>query len=115
MTPPLVSIRVCVRTFVALLLLLGATVAANSLDLGAYGLAAALSLAVAKAALIGLFFMEIRYRKPITWLFAGAALVWLGIMLGLTMNDYITRPWSKQAWKSEGLPPLHMEFKPAEK
>lgn len=110
MPPPIVSPGVYVKTFAALLLLLAATVAANFLDLGAFGAAASLGIAIVKAALITLFFMEVRYSKPMTWLFAGAALAWLVIMIGLTMNDYQTRRWSRQAWKDEGVHPLHMEF-----
>lgn len=110
MSPPIVAPGVYVKTFVALLLLLGATVAANYLNLGAFSMATALGISVVKAALIALFFMEVRYSKPMTWLFAGAALAWLVIMIGLTMNDYNTRPWSRQAWKDPGVHPLHMEF-----
>lgn len=110
MPPPTVAPGVYVKTFVALLLLLGATVAANFLNLGVFSLAASLAIAICKAALIALFFMEVRYGKPMIWLFAGAALAWLGIMIALTLNDYNTRPWSQQAWKDQGAHPLHMEF-----
>lgn len=110
MSSQIVAPGVYLKTFVALLLLLGATVAANFLNLGAFGMVTALGISIIKAALIALFFMEVRYRKSMTWLFAGAALAWLVIMIGLTMNDYNTRPWSRQAWKDPGEHPSHMEF-----
>lgn len=110
MPPPIVGPGLYVKTFAALLLLLAGSVAVNFLNLGAFSLAASLGISLVKAALIALYFMELRYSKPMTWLFAGAALAWLVILIGLTMNDYNTRRWSGQSWKDEGLHPLHMEF-----
>ncbi len=110
MITQIVPPRVYVKTFVALIVLLGMSVAANYLNLGAFSVVAALSISIVKAALIALFFMEVRYAKPMTWLFAGAALAWLVIMIGLTMNDYNTRPWSKQEWKDRDVHSLHIEF-----
>jgi cytochrome c oxidase subunit 4 len=51
----------------------------------------ALSIASVKAILIVLFFMHIRYGTRLTWPFAAAGFVWLGIMLTLTMTDYLSR------------------------
>lgn len=51
----------------------------------------AIASATAKAILIGLFFMHIRYGSRLTWVFASAGFVWLMIMLALTMTDYMTR------------------------
>jgi K+ transporter len=42
--------------------------------------------------LVILFFMHVRHSSHVTWVFAGAAFLWLGILLVLTMNDYVTRP-----------------------
>ena len=53
--------------------------------------AVALTIAVAKGVLIILYFMHVRYAPRVTWAFAGAAFVWLGIMLVLTLSDYMTR------------------------
>ncbi len=38
-----------------------------------------------------LFFMHVRHSSRLTWIFAGAAFLWLGLLLGLTMTDYATR------------------------
>lgn len=55
------------------------------------GLIVTLSIAMAKALLVVLFFMHVRYSSWLTWVFVGAGLAWLGHMLILTMSDYVTR------------------------
>lgn len=85
--------RIFLWTGAALLGLLASTIAAAYLDLGPFNLVVALGISVAKATLILLFFMHLRYRKPLFWLFAGAGFFWLGILLVLTLGDYLTRGW----------------------
>jgi cytochrome c oxidase subunit IV len=51
----------------------------------------ALAIAFIKGILIVLFFMHIKYGTRLTWPFAAAGFVWLGIMLTLTMSDYMSR------------------------
>jgi cytochrome c oxidase subunit 4 len=51
----------------------------------------AVAIATAKAILILLYFMHIRYSRPLTWAVAGAAFFWLFILFGLTLSDYLTR------------------------
>jgi cytochrome c oxidase subunit 4 len=51
----------------------------------------ALAIAFLKAFLIVLFFMHIKYASHLTWAFAAAGFVWLGIMLTLTFTDYLSR------------------------
>jgi cytochrome c oxidase subunit 4 len=46
--------------------------------------------------LVLLYFMHLRYSSKLTWLFAGAGFVWLLIMIGLMMTDYISRGWVGQ-------------------
>ena len=50
-------------------------------------------IAVASACLLGLIFMEVRYKRGLTRIFVGAGLVWLFLMFLLTLNDYFTRCW----------------------
>jgi cytochrome c oxidase subunit 4 len=80
-------------TGIALLVLLGLTIGAAYLDLGSLNTAVAMSISLAKGALIILFFMHVRYSRAILWLFVGAGFFWLGIMLVLAMSDYLTRGW----------------------
>jgi cytochrome c oxidase subunit IV len=80
-------------TGTALLGLLALTIAAAYLNLGPFNTVAAMLIAMMKAALIALFFMHLRYSKPLMWIFAGAGVFWLGIMLALALSDYLTRGW----------------------
>jgi cytochrome c oxidase subunit 4 len=51
----------------------------------------ALTIAVAKGLLVILFFMHVKRANKLTWAFASAAFVWVGIMFVLTFGDYFTR------------------------
>ena len=62
------------------------------LPLGATNTVVAMAIAVTKAALVAAIFMDLRERNPLTLTFAGAGFFWLGIMLWLTLADYMTRP-----------------------
>src|SRR2546423_4365396 len=53
-----------------------------------------LGIAAAKASLVILFFMHVLYSARLTWLVALSGLLWLGIMLAYTLNDYMTRSWN---------------------
>ena len=75
----------------ALFVLLAATVGVSLLPLGAFSIVAALTIAFAKAALIVLFFMHVRYSSRLTMLFAAAGFFWLVILFFFTFSDYVTR------------------------
>jgi len=77
--------------FVALLVLTGTTVWAAYLPLGVLHTPVALAIAGTKAALVLLFFMHVWYSTRLTWLVALSGLLWLAILIGLTMADYVTR------------------------
>jgi cytochrome c oxidase subunit 4 len=59
---------------------------------------------VVKAVLILLYFMHVRFSSKLVWIFAVAGFVWLAILIGLTLNDYITR-----SWLTSGLPELPLQ------
>lgn len=88
-----VSVRTNVTIFLILQLLLVATVVAAYLPLGKLHLTTSLAIAIAKAILIILYFMHIRWSPKLSWIFASAAFVWLAILLALTMSDYLSRDW----------------------
>src|SRR5437763_15710530 len=46
----------------------------------------ALIIAIVKATLVVMFFMHVKHASKLTWAFATAAFLWLGIMLALTFN-----------------------------
>jgi cytochrome c oxidase subunit IV len=85
--------RIYVINGLALLAFLALTVFAAYLNLGPFNTVVAMLISLAKGALIALFFMHLRYSKPVTWVFAGAGIFWLGILLALALSDYLTRSW----------------------
>jgi cytochrome c oxidase subunit 4 len=87
------SPRVYYLVYAALMILLVVTVAVAELELGRWGLLIALLIAMVKAVLVVLYFMHVYYSSRLTWLFAAAGFVWLGILLALTMSDYLSRGW----------------------
>jgi cytochrome c oxidase subunit IV len=90
----MISPKVYVTVFVALLILTALTTGVAFLDLGGAGnVAAAMTIAVVKTALVMLYFMHLRYSSYLTLLFAGAGIFWLGILIVLTVSDYLSRGW----------------------
>ena len=62
-------------------------------DLGALNTVAALTIATFKATIVVLFFMHVKYSTRLTWAVVLGSVFWLGILLALTMTDYMTRVW----------------------
>lgn len=91
MSERVVSRRVYYWVFAVLTVLLVLTVAVALVDLGPLNPAVAMAIAAAKAALIVLFFMHVWYGSQLTRVFAIAGFLWLAILLGLMMSDYLTR------------------------
>jgi cytochrome c oxidase subunit 4 len=54
---------------------------------------AGLGFGVIKATLVVLFFMHVLQSSRLIWVTAAAGLFWLMIMIGLTVQDYLTRQW----------------------
>lgn len=93
MTGSIVRPRTYLLVFAALIGLTAATVAACRFDLGVWHGAVGLGFASVKAALILLFFMHVWRSSRLTWVIALGSLFWLGLLLGLTMTDVLTRSW----------------------
>jgi len=85
------SLAIYIVIFVLLMALLVATIAIARFDLGSLNVVAALLIAVAKALLVILFFMHVRHNPRITWAFVAAGFFWLGILVTLTLTDYVSR------------------------
>jgi cytochrome c oxidase subunit IV len=77
--------------FVALLLLTALTVGLSYVELGEWHTPVGLMIATAKVLLIVLFFMHVLHSGKLIALIAIAGLFWLGILMTLTMMDYLTR------------------------
>jgi cytochrome c oxidase subunit 4 len=94
----IVSPKVYFTIFGVLMICTFLTVAAAKVDLNAsfpgLNIIVALTIAVIKASLVVLFFMHAKYSPKRTQLVIIAAVFWLGIMLFMTMSDYISRPWN---------------------
>ena len=93
MTEHIVPTRIYYTIFAILMLCTGLTVWVAFLDLGALNTVAALAIAVFKATLVVLFFMHVKYSTRLTWAVVAGSIFWLGILLVLTMSDYLTRGW----------------------
>jgi len=79
--------------FAALIGLTLLTVGISFVPLGEMHTAVGLTIASVKALLVVLFFMHLLYSSKANWLAIGAGLFWLGILLALTLADYLTRHW----------------------
>ncbi len=81
-----------VWVWAALMVLMALTAGLSRIDLGEWSTFVALAIAVIKALLVILFFMHVRYEdQKITWVVIVAGFFWLGIMMALSMADYLSR------------------------
>jgi len=93
MSEHIVPTRVYYSIFAVLMLCTAATVLIAFVDLGRLNTVAALTIAVFKAVLVILYFMHVKYSTRLTWAVVVGSVFWLGILLVLTMSDYLTRAW----------------------
>ncbi|MCA1816436.1 MAG: cytochrome C oxidase subunit IV family protein [Acidobacteria bacterium] len=91
MSEKIISERAYYAVFVVLLLFTATTYFAARVDLGRWNTPVGLAIAAVKAALIVIYFMHARYSTRLTRVVIGAGLFWLGILLALTVSDYVTR------------------------
>ena len=87
----IVPVKTYLVVFAALFIGTILTYVAAINDFGWLNTPIALGIAVAKASLVVIYFMGVRYNTPLTKVVVVSGLVWLMIMFGLTMGDYITR------------------------
>ena len=69
------------------------TVFVAKFDLGPLNNIVMLTIACAKALLVVLFFMHVRWSTRLTWVVAASGFCWLLILFVLTMSDYMSRGW----------------------
>jgi cytochrome c oxidase subunit 4 len=79
-------------TLAALLGLLALTLAAAYTNLGPLNTPASLSISAIKAALIILFFMQVRYANRLIWVAVATGIFWLAILFALSLSDFMSRP-----------------------
>lgn len=75
----------------ALLVLTALTVAVSYVNLGMMNVVIALVIASAKASLVALFFMHLRYENGLVWGFALTPLIFLVLIIGGTLSDNLFR------------------------
>jgi cytochrome c oxidase subunit 4 len=77
--------------FAALMVLTVITVLVSRVNLGYLNLPVALAVAVTKALLVILIFMEVKYSPKLVQVTAAVGFLFLGIMILYTMTDYLSR------------------------
>ncbi len=93
MTGHILPTRVYYTIFAILIFCTYLTVQAAFIDMGVFNTVAALTIAVFKATIVVLFFMHVKYSPKLTWLVVIGSVFWLGILLAMTLGDYLTRGW----------------------
>jgi len=83
-----------ILVWAALMLLLALTVGATFLPLGHWRTVTSYGIAMAKAALVLWFFMELRSDSGLSRLAVLTGFVWIGLLFLLIVADYVTRGWT---------------------
>ena len=86
-----VPYSVYVNVWLALLVMTGITVGASYIDFGHVGLFTAILIATVKATLVLLYFMHVRFERPVFTYMILAVLITYGIFIALTFSDYSFR------------------------
>ena len=87
----IVPVRIYLLIFATLVVLTGVTTAVAFVDLGVMNVVVMLLIAFAKATLVVLYFMHVRFTSRLTQLAAASGFAWLAILIGLTLSDVLTR------------------------
>jgi cytochrome c oxidase subunit 4 len=99
------SPRASTVVFLLLLVLLVVTVLAAGIEHSALAILVALAIAITKAALIVVYFMNVRFSDTVTRMASVAGFVGLAILLVLLMADYLTRPTDWRDRETRGTTP----------
>jgi cytochrome c oxidase subunit 4 len=92
MAEQVISSRTYVLVCAALILLTILTVGFSFAHVsGIWHIAVGLLIALVKASLVILFFMHALISPRLTWIVIAVAVFWLGILLVLTLTDYVSR------------------------
>jgi cytochrome c oxidase subunit 4 len=78
------------KTYAALVVLMFLTIFVSRFYLGPLNNVIAMGIALTKATLVVLFFMQVRYSTKLTWVWAALGFIWLSLMFGI-LGDYVTR------------------------
>jgi cytochrome c oxidase subunit 4 len=87
-----------IAVWLALMALLAVTAGSALVHLGSLNVAINLSVSVAKTLLVAIFYMHLRSREPWLSVVAAAGIVWLSMLIGLSLADYLTRTQLPPPW-----------------
>lgn len=87
----IVSLGTYVGVFLALVVLTITTFLVARINLGVFNVLVALFIAGVKASLVALVFMHLKYSNKTLKLVMAGSLFWLVLLIGLSLNDYLTR------------------------
>src|SRR5262245_598610 len=93
MSEHIISTKTYLAVCLALLGLTIVTIGPSYIELGPWNVILALGIAGVKATLIVLYFMHARYSASLTRLALVVAILWLGLLMVGTMDDFLTRGW----------------------
>jgi cytochrome c oxidase subunit 4 len=91
----IVSPKIYLAIFAALLVGTAITVGVSYLDLGVFNPIVALFIAATKMTLVVLFFMHIKYSTKLTKLTVIGGLFTFLTLIAMTLSDYISRAWGR--------------------
>jgi cytochrome c oxidase subunit 4 len=91
----IVSPMVYLTIFFALLVGTAITIGASYVDMGPWNPVVAIAIACAKATLVVLYFMHIKYSSKLMKLTVGAGVFTFLILVGMSLSDYISRAWGQ--------------------
>lgn len=94
------------KIFGALLVLTVITVGVTRIDFGTMNIVVAMVIASAKAMLVALFFMHLKYERFTTWVYAIFPLVLLGIMMA---GIFIDNPFRAMPGPIDNAAPVRVE------
>ena len=90
-----VSPRIYVVIFLALLFFTALTVGASYVEMGIFNPIAAILIACIKAVIVVLFFMHVKYSSKLTKLTVFCGLFTFMALVGMTLADYFSRAWGR--------------------
>jgi len=87
------TLGIYIAVFLSLMVFTALTVWVAYKDLGMFNDVVAMAIAGTKATIVVLFFMHVKYASRLTWLLAGAGVLFLFILFAFTLADYFSRGW----------------------
>jgi cytochrome c oxidase subunit 4 len=85
------SVARLIAVWLAVIALLGLSLGTAYIPLGRFNSIVCVSIGFAQAVLVWTFFMRLRWSGLLIRLIAAIGLLWIMLLLGLSLTDYLTR------------------------